>query len=256
VHLDHVPIVVRDLQSATAQFHALGFTIKPGRPHQNGIANASIKFADGSYIELITSRNGTDSLSRQYEEFLKQGEGALYLFLRDGNGAFTDRVRRAGGRRSVAGPFAFTELPSSWQAPHLQLTEYLSPAVDPPTTYQHANGARRLVAVWMFDDDGASRIDREFGAELAAANGFAFDDRATRSVRLADHTRLILTPRRAGDLPRVLGPAVLVEVESLARLTSLAGLEGTRSRGGVLWLPPSRMHGVWLGFVERAAWTH
>lgn len=48
LHIDHVPIAVRDLASAVVQFRAMGFTIKPGRPHQNGIENASIKFADGS----------------------------------------------------------------------------------------------------------------------------------------------------------------------------------------------------------------
>jgi Glyoxalase-like domain len=63
----------RDLRSAVAQFRAMGFTIKPGRPHQNGIENVSIKFADGSYVELITAHNGTDSLAKQYAEMLKTG---------------------------------------------------------------------------------------------------------------------------------------------------------------------------------------
>ena len=256
VHLDHVPIAVRDLGSTTAQFRALGFTIKPGRPHQNGIENASIKFADGSYVELITSHNGTDALARQYEEFLKRGEGASYVFLRDSNGGFAERVRQAGGHRSVAGPFAFTELPSSWRAPHLQLTEYLSPAIDPPETYQHANGARRLVAVWLFEDEGVNAIDRELGAEPAVASVFGFDDRTMRSVSLADHTRLFLTPRGAVDPPHVLASAILLEVESVDRLKPFAGLERARSRPGVRWLPPSQMHGVWLGFVEPATWAH
>jgi peptidoglycan/xylan/chitin deacetylase (PgdA/CDA1 family) len=71
LRLDHTPIAVRDLPAAIDQFHALGFTIKPGRPHQNGIENASIKFADGSYLELITSHDASDAVSREYQQFLR-----------------------------------------------------------------------------------------------------------------------------------------------------------------------------------------
>src|ERR1044072_7337098 len=97
LHIDHVPIAVRDLPAAVTQFRALGFTIKAGRPHQNGIDNVSIKFSDGSYIELITAHNGTDRLAKQYEEMLKVTEGGSYLFLRDANSEFTKRVVSVGG---------------------------------------------------------------------------------------------------------------------------------------------------------------
>jgi len=254
LHLDHVPLAVRDLPAAVAQFRSLGFTIKPGRPHQNGIENASIKFADGSYVELITAHDGSDPLARRYEEFLKTGEGASYLFLRDSQGAFTERARRAGGRRSEAGPFAFTELPALWRVPHLQLIEYLAPAIDSPGMYQHDNGARRLVAVWMLVDHGDDPIAHELGAGPMQANAFGFDDRLTKSVELADHTRLMLTPRRAEDLPNVQTVAILIQVESIARLKQTTGLEHFVTRGPAVWLSPSQVHGVWLGFVEQAMW--
>lgn len=97
LHLDHVPIAVRDLPAALAEYRALGFTIKPGRPHQNGIENASVKFADGSYVELITSHGRSDRISREYEELLKDQEGAAYVFLRDqADGSFTNRALKAG----------------------------------------------------------------------------------------------------------------------------------------------------------------
>jgi len=254
LHLDHVPLAVRDLPAAVAQFRSLGFTIKPGRPHQNGIENASIKFADGSYVELITAHDGSDPLARRYQEFLKTGEGASYVFLRDSQGAFADRARRAGGRRSEAGSFAFTELPASWRVPHLQLIEYPAPAIDSPEIYRHGNGARRLVAVWMLIDRGDDPIARELGAGPMHADAFSFDDRLTKSVELADHTRLMLTPRRAGDPPHVRTVAILIEVDSLTRLKQIAGLEHFTTRGPASWLPPSQVHGVWLGFVERTMW--
>jgi glyoxalase-like protein len=252
LHIDHVPIAVRDLPGAIAEFRALGFRIKPGRPHQNGIENAAIKFADGSYLELITAHNGTDRLATQYEEMLRTTEGAAYLFLRDENGEFTNRVVGAGGQRGESGPFAFTELPTPWHAPHLQLIQYLAPAEDTPDIYQHANGALRVTAVWMLIDDHNEPLMQELDAQSEAINPLGFDNRAARRVELANRTRLLLTKRRAGDPTGVPVAAVLIEVESLHRLRASVAGEHAVSRRGVVWLPPTRMHGVWIGFVERS----
>jgi hypothetical protein len=252
LHIDHVPVAVRDLPAAIAQFRALGFTIKPGRPHQNGIENASIKFADGSYIELITAHNGTDRLAKQYEEMLKTTEGASYLFLRDANGELTNRVVTAGGQRDESGPFAFTELPQSWHAPHLQLIQYLAPAEDAPDIYQHANGALRVAAVWMYVDDRNEPLIQELGASSETIGSPGFDNRAARTAELANSTRLVFTKRRAGDPAGVPVPAILIEVGSLDRLRKNVAHEPIVSRGGVMWLPPTQVHGLWLGFIERS----
>jgi hypothetical protein len=45
--IDHVPVAVADLESAGEQYRALGFALKPGRPHANGIQNLHAKFPDG-----------------------------------------------------------------------------------------------------------------------------------------------------------------------------------------------------------------
>jgi hypothetical protein len=233
----------------------MGFTVKPGRPHQNGIENVSIKFADGSYVELITAHHGTDSLAKQYEEKLKTGEGASYLFLRDSTGAFTSDVVRSGGRREESGPFAFTELPGSWHVPRLQVIQYLSPAEDPADVYRHDNSARRVVAVWAYVGPEADRLMAALGAEPEAVNPIGFDNRKTRSVPLADETRLLLTPRTSQDQSQSMAAAILIEVESLVRLREIGALEGAVQRGDAVWLPPSQMHGVWMGFVERTKWV-
>ncbi len=53
--LDHIPIAVNDLARAAERYRALGFSLKPGRPHDNGITNQHVKFPDGSELELITA---------------------------------------------------------------------------------------------------------------------------------------------------------------------------------------------------------
>jgi catechol 2,3-dioxygenase-like lactoylglutathione lyase family enzyme len=51
--IDHLVIVVPDLDTATAGYRDLGFTVVPGGRHPIGTHNALIAFADGAYLELI-----------------------------------------------------------------------------------------------------------------------------------------------------------------------------------------------------------
>jgi Glyoxalase-like domain len=53
--LDHLVILVSDLDLAAADYARLGFAVTPGGKHADGLTrNALIPFADGSYIELVS----------------------------------------------------------------------------------------------------------------------------------------------------------------------------------------------------------
>src|SRR5690242_14629103 len=79
--LDHIPVVVTDLDQAQADYRAMGFAIKPGRFHADGIRNAHVKFPDGTEIELITATHATDELTSEYLAKMKTGEGPVYFGL-------------------------------------------------------------------------------------------------------------------------------------------------------------------------------
>lgn len=51
--IDHMVIVVRDLEAAIKSYQQLGFTVVPGGRHPVGTHNALISLADGAYLELI-----------------------------------------------------------------------------------------------------------------------------------------------------------------------------------------------------------
>ena len=52
--LDHVVLVVLDLDTAIAEHRGRGFTVTPGGEHAGGLThNALVGFQDGSYLELI-----------------------------------------------------------------------------------------------------------------------------------------------------------------------------------------------------------
>ena len=75
--MDHVVIAVADLESAVADFTALGFTILPGGEHVGGVTrNALIVFQDGAYIELIAFKKADPSM-RWSIVYDRAGEGFL-----------------------------------------------------------------------------------------------------------------------------------------------------------------------------------
>lgn len=52
--LDHLVILVRDLDRAVRGYEELGFTVTPGGEHADGLTrNALVPFEDGSYLELV-----------------------------------------------------------------------------------------------------------------------------------------------------------------------------------------------------------
>jgi hypothetical protein len=81
VGLDHLPVAVANLDEAAARYLRLGFVLKPGRPHANGIRNQHAKFADGTEIELITAPDARDALTATYRRHLALGDGPAFLAL-------------------------------------------------------------------------------------------------------------------------------------------------------------------------------
>lgn len=59
--IDHVIILVDDLDRGIEQYRTLGFTVNPGGKHPRYTHNALVTFADGSYLELIAFYEQPDS---------------------------------------------------------------------------------------------------------------------------------------------------------------------------------------------------
>jgi Glyoxalase-like domain len=60
--LDHLVILVRDLQLASADFERLGFAVTPGGEHADGLTrNALVPFEDGTYLELVSFLDPEDA---------------------------------------------------------------------------------------------------------------------------------------------------------------------------------------------------
>jgi hypothetical protein len=84
--LDHVIILVRDLDLAGSGMERLGFHITPRGLHsaEMGTANATAVFRDGTYVELMTVLNETP-LNRSLAAIQREREGLIGIAMKTGD---------------------------------------------------------------------------------------------------------------------------------------------------------------------------
>ena len=78
--LDHLVILVRDLDLAAADYERLGFVVTHGGEHADGLTrNALIPFKDGSYLELVAFVDQEDPRDNVWgwRRFLSSGGGLI-----------------------------------------------------------------------------------------------------------------------------------------------------------------------------------
>lgn len=153
VRIDHVVVAVDNLRAAGEAYSQLGFTLTPGREHQNGIENLHLKFPSRSELELLAATNPTDDVARAYLEFLSGGEGGAFLALQY-MGRLEDLMsvaRNAGvtPRRSRGPAFDWVSFPDSPDLHHIFFIEYHVSSEDPDSILSHANHAVGIDEVWL-----------------------------------------------------------------------------------------------------------
>ena len=97
--LDHLVILVHDLNEAARDYGGLGFHVTPGGEHADGLTrNALVPFRDGTYLELVSfiqPEDGRDNVWG-WREFLPH-EGLIdYCAASDGLGSEVERLRGLG----------------------------------------------------------------------------------------------------------------------------------------------------------------
>jgi hypothetical protein len=238
--LDHLVILVRDLELASANYEGLGFAVMPGGQHADGLTrNALVPFHDGTYLELVSFLDPDDPTDNVWgwRRFYPR-EGLIdYCLASDGLDADVKRLASLGF--GVEGPDdGGRRLPDGtnirWRSARIRqegrilpfLIEDLTPrelrAPAAPET-GHPNGAV-----------GVSRLEISAPDRESAANSLAALVDTAPPVRLGSCT-LRLVEARDEDAP---GPSA-VEL----------ALEG-----GEAWkeLDPAVTHGVGLTLRARA----
>jgi catechol 2,3-dioxygenase-like lactoylglutathione lyase family enzyme len=247
--LDHVPIAVTDLEAAAAAYRALGFTLKPGRPHDNGIRNEHAKFADGTELELITAPDARDALTTTYRRHLAQGDGPAFLAL-----FAPDLVKAAERLASVKIGHERLRSIVDLEEPeleHLFLGGRNASPTDRPEHFVHANGATSLIAVWLAGDLSPDRrLLEAVGAQVRTGVVRVPDPMTAPVARLAEGEVLLLPADRQVRAGRKI-VGVTLRVGSLAavqRVLARPGAPAPQRVGDSVFVPPDRAHGLWIEF--------
>ena len=157
--IDHIVIVVNDLERAAKDYEQLGFTVVPGGKHPVGSHNVLISLADGSYIEIIAFYR--EALDHRWWDPLQQGERLVdFCMQTDDLQGDTLKLRAAGVAINDPVPWSRTRpdgyqlkwLLSLAQGSHRGVAPFLIQDVTPreeriPRTFDHKNGATGIGTV-------------------------------------------------------------------------------------------------------------
>jgi catechol 2,3-dioxygenase-like lactoylglutathione lyase family enzyme len=219
--LDHLVVLVRDLDAAVRDYARLGFAVTPGGEHADGLTrNALIPFEDGTYLELVTFVDPEDPRDNiwGWRPFLSSGGGLIdYCVASDDLEA---DVRRLGGAGFVVdGPAdGGRRLPDGtrirWRVARIlqegRLLPFLIEDLTPRSSRvpggalaEHPNGATGIARLELVAADAEKAT-----MNLSALVGVRRDPDAAGSTRLSlGGSVLRVIPGRAGSARRRLASA-------------------------------------------------
>lgn len=249
--IDHLVIVVSDLDAASADYRALGFTVVAGGRHERhvGTHNTLIAFADGSYMELIGFYERQQS--HRWWDALQRGEGLVDFCLQtDDLAGDTLRLRRAGVKMGdpeskkrmrpdgveVRWKYALALDEHRGVAPFV-IADITAREVRVPREHGHANGVTGIGTVTVAVEDLATVT--EWYADVLQQRGTVVE----RPDIDARGMRFTVGPHHV-DLVAPAGPTSPLRAWLTVRGPSPYG---ATLRGGRA-LDPARAHGARLAF--------
>lgn len=237
--LDHIPLAVKDLEQSQADFEALGFVLKPGRPHANGLRNTHAKFPDGTEIELITALSASDALSSDYLEWLQQGDGPAFL------GFFAPNPKALEERLAL----------QNLSLKRVFFSRRQHSPTDRPEHFAHPNTAFALSGIWLAGAEAERRLLPLLGAKPAekpSCSPFGADAAAYS----LPEARVVFLPAKVQLVPgrSIVGATLTVRNLQAVRHVLAANQVAFEQPPGCddrsLWVGPRAAHGLWLEFHQ------
>ncbi len=271
--IDHVMIVVPEIEAAGKLYERLGFDVQPRGIHSHmGTAN-HLMILDGDYIELLGVLK-PDPLNAPYKKIADEGGALANIALQTDGAHLAHQAWTAAGIKpepiiefsrgvEVAGKmekaeFRIVRLPHD-QRPGVGL--FVCDQRTPQFVYRkewqnHPNGAQSLTGITVVADDPAkyeAAAAKVFGGVVIAKakDGFTvklgrapihYVSRAQFAARFGG-----LQPARSGDHAAVLGIEVR-DIAITAKALERGGITPTKTDDGRLLVPAPQAAGVMLEF--------
>jgi len=279
VGIDHVVVMVEDLDAAAENWRRLGFTVSPRGTHSAklGSGNHTIMFGD-DYIELLGILTATEHNASSRAFLAERGGGIERVAFTTTDAAAGVKELRDLGIEAI-GPIEFgrpVDLPgggkgearfSIFQWPHQEAPanvrifacqHHTRDSVWIPELQRHTNttrGLQRVIVTSLQPERDAQHMQRLINTEqcLESDGGVVVPSGSTRAdiffVTLKELARQFQGVSLDG-LPERGGAGLIVAVDDLAAAAQAVGTAGVRVGDRVV-VPPSSADGVLLVFVER-----
>jgi hypothetical protein len=253
VRIDHMPLAVKDVDQAAATYRRVGFAIKPGRFHADGIRTQLVKFPDGAGIELITAPVATDPLTANYVRLIAQGEGPAYVcFVTQDLVAVRERLAVLGEAFSEGDGQLTLDSPTlAWM--FIAEGSNRSPT-DRPEHFAHPSTAYATLAIWIAGGDQPRmlRFFRGLGARIGRERVYVPDAVLADVAEVAGGGKVIFLPAGRQLIPGrpIVGISMQVRDLPAARESEARGAVPTVAEHDAPYprvlVGPRETHGVWL----------
>ena len=202
--IDHIVIMVSDLEQAARQWGELGFTVNPGGKHPRGTHNALITLQDGAYLELIAFWE-PDYDAHRWHRFQNSGIGLIDHAL--GSSDLAQEVQDVTARGvTYAGPNPGARsrpdgVELAWRTAHATgRDDHALPFLIDDLTdrelrvpggeqAQHANGVRGVDTLYLVVDDVATASEQY---------GLVVNAEPTASFAVGPHAVAMVQPEGDG----------------------------------------------------------
>jgi hypothetical protein len=277
--LDHVVVLVKDLDDAARNWERLGFTLSPRGTHSAhlGSGNFTIMF-DPDYIELLGIINPTEHNAPSREFLAHRGEGLeRTAFTAVDSEALVAEIKALG--YAAVGPIDFgrpvtlpngTETAAKFRVAQWPVSEapagvrifacqhLTRDAVWIPELMRHANTAQRIARVEILSTDPAKD-----SAHMAKLIGSAVENEPDGAARVASGGKRapfvflsdeILEKRYPNvplqGMPKSGGVGLVLVAHDLDAAAKAAGSNAVRTESSVT-VPPASANGVLLTFTAK-----
>jgi len=197
IQIDHIISVFPDLDKTIRDYENIGFSVKKGFLHKNGLLNAHIKFSNNSYYELMSVQGEPkDTLAKFYKANIKNG-GGLFLAI---SGISTKKMEsiltqlNQDFEVSRTNNWSYITFPENSDLAHIFFIEYhpkLKGDLKLPT---HKNGVHKINHIVIEGNDSVAAFFKKLGLKPKDTRSYS----STESImRFATNTGdIILLPRK------------------------------------------------------------
>ena len=196
LRIDHAIIAVHNLEEAVATYKEMGFTIKPGRLHNNGLINSHIKFSDKTELELMSvAKEPIDSISSTYSNFLQTGEGGAYIaFSGLKVRAIKAKLRKHNVEHKIIRGrlWDYVVFPEGSGIDHLFFIEKHKSFTNEEWVYKHDNSVKAIKRIWIEGGNNLAKLLKLFDAHPCA--NISPHNKSPETVYSIDDTELIVVP--------------------------------------------------------------